>query len=173
MNLPNKITLFRILLVPVFIISMYAFPQYDLLSLAIFAIAAGSDAVDGYLARKYKLITNFGKFMDPLADKILTMSAFVMLVERGAIPAWIIITVLAREFAITGFRTLASDNGVTIAASNLGKIKTITQMVTIIAYFIFGESLIFTILVYLMLVATVVSGYDYIVKNLNLLKDTK
>ncbi len=171
MNLPNKITLFRVILVPVFILTMYLFPENNLLSFIIFSIAALSDAMDGYIARKHNLVTNFGKFMDPLADKILTMSAFVMLVERGAIAAWIIIVVLTREFAITGFRTLASDSGVTIAASNLGKIKTITQMVAIIAYFVVGESTLFTILVYAMLIATIVSGYDYIVKNINLLKD--
>lgn len=171
MNLPNKITLFRVILVPIFILTMYLFPENNILSLLVFTVAALSDALDGYLARKHNLVTNFGKFMDPLADKILTMSAFVMLVERGAIPAWIIIVVLAREFAITGFRVLAADSGVTIAASNLGKFKTITQMLSIIAYFILGNTIIFTILVYIMLIATAVSGYDYLVKNINILKD--
>lgn len=171
MNLPNKITLFRVILVPIFILTMYLFPENNILSLLVFTVAALSDALDGYLARKHNLVTNFGKFMDPLADKILTMSAFVMLVERGAIPAWIIIVVLAREFAITGFRVLAADSGVTIAASNLGKFKTITQMLSIITYFILGNTIIFTILVYIMLIATAVSGYDYLVKNINILKD--
>lgn len=171
MNLPNKITLFRVILVPIFILTMYLFPENNILSLLVFTVAALSDALDGYLARKHNLVTNFGKFMDPLADKILTMSAFVMLVERGAIPAWIIIVVLAREFAITGFRVLAADSGVTIAASNLGKFKTITQMLSIIAYFILGNTIIFTILVYIMFIATAVSGYDYLVKNINILKD--
>lgn len=175
MNLPNKITMFRVFMVPVFVIAMYVFEDKNYIPFIIFAVAAASDALDGHIARKYNLISNFGKFMDPLADKILVLSAFVMMVERGHLPGWVCILVLARELSITGFRTLAADVGITIAASSLGKIKTISQMLCIVSYFVFmitGKlEILYSVLVYVMAAATVISGADYIMKNKKVLRD--
>lgn len=178
-NLPNKITMARIIMVPIFVLSMYV-DHGGILSLLIFSAAAISDAIDGHIARKYNLISNFGKFLDPLADKILVMAAFVMMVEMGYLPGWAAIMVISREIAITGLRVLAADKGVTIAASNLGKIKTISQMATIILYFFINGQIVqqvsllsnvYTFMVYFMAFATVYSGLDYIKKNLNVLKE--
>lgn len=176
LNLANKITIFRLICVPLFVISMYYKPG-GILAFCIFVVAALSDSLDGYIARNYNMVTNFGKFMDPLADKILVLSAFVMMTELGSLPAWATIIVLTRELAITGFRTLAADKGIAIAASNLGKIKTISQMLTIIFYFLKEISnisaiiLVYQALVYLMVLATLVSGLDYIIKNRTVLED--
>lgn len=174
MNLANKITLFRFFMVPVFMVLMYTLPSDSIIPLIVFVLAAASDAVDGYVARKYDMVTTFGKFVDPLVDKILVLAAFVLMVEKGGLPGWIVVIVVARELIITGFRTIAADKGVTIAASSLGKIKTISQMSAIIAFFLYsitGEFyLIYQILVYFMAIATLVSGYDYIIKNKDVLK---
>ena len=178
-NLPNKITMARIVMVPLFVVSMY-YDSGGMLSMIIFAIAAASDAVDGYIARKYNLVSNFGKFLDPLADKILVMAAFIMMTELGALPGWASILVVSREIAITGFRVLAADKGVTIAASGLGKIKTISQMLTILLYFainvgldglITSASTIYNGMVIFMAIATLYSGADYITKNIDILKE--
>lgn len=174
MNLANKITLFRFFMVPVFMVLMYVLPSTSPIPMIVFATAALSDAVDGYVARNYNMVTTLGKFMDPLVDKILVLAAFVLMVEKGAIPGWIVVIVVARELIITGFRILAADNGITIAASSLGKIKTISQMLCIIMYFIFSMTgqleIVYGILVYVMAIATVVSGWDYIYKNKDVLK---
>lgn len=174
MNLANKITLFRFFMVPVFMVLMYTLPSDSIIPLIVFVLAAASDVVDGYVARKYDMVTTFGKFVDPLVDKILVLAAFVLMVEKGGLPGWIVVIVVARELIITGFRTIAADKGVTIAASSLGKIKTISQMSAIIAFFLYsitGEFyLIYQILVYFMAIATLVSGYDYIIKNKDVLK---
>lgn len=174
MNLANKITMFRFFMVPVFMVLVYLLPDDSIIPLIVFILASASDALDGYVARKYNMITTFGKFVDPLVDKILVLTAFIMMVEKGGIPGWIVVIVVARELIITGFRTIAADKGVTIAASNLGKIKTISQMITIIFYFLYMISgkfyLIYRILVYFMAGATLVSGYDYMVKNKDVLK---
>lgn len=176
LNLANKLTIFRILCVPVFVLAMYQNPG-GILAFLIFSIAALTDSLDGYIARKYNMITNFGKFMDPLADKILVLSAFVMMTDAGQLSAWMTIIVLSRELAITGFRVLAADKGLTIAASSMGKIKTISQMVTIVVYFIKEISgipilgPIYMLLAYIMVIATVVSGIDYIAKNRKVLED--
>ncbi|NLW42670.1 MAG: CDP-diacylglycerol--glycerol-3-phosphate 3-phosphatidyltransferase [Tissierellia bacterium] len=174
MNLANKITMFRFFMVPVFMVSMYVLPSTSVIPLIIFALAAASDAVDGYVARKYNMVTTFGKFVDPLVDKILVLSAFVLMAEKNVIPGWIVVIVISRELIITGFRTIAADKGVTIAASNLGKIKTISQMLAIIVYFIYSITgnfyMIYQILVYIMAGATLISGYDYIIKNKSVLE---
>lgn len=174
MNLANKITMFRFFMVPVFMVAMYLLPNTSPIPLIIFVLAAASDAVDGYVARKYDMVTTFGKFVDPLVDKVLVLAAFVLIVEKGGIPGWIVVIVIARELIITGFRTIAADKGVTIAASNLGKIKTISQMSAIIAFFLYSITgnfyIVYQILVYFMAGATLVSGYDYIIKNKDVLK---
>ncbi|MBC8590522.1 CDP-diacylglycerol--glycerol-3-phosphate 3-phosphatidyltransferase [Wansuia hejianensis] len=177
MNLPNKITLIRVLLVPVFIVLFYVNIENHLTYAAIiFIIASLTDALDGYIARSRNLVTKFGKFMDPLADKILVTAAFVLLVEIGKIPGWIVIIILAREFAITGFRVIAASEGITIAASSLGKFKTVAQLIAIILLLL--DNIIFSklnipmdvIMLYISLVMTVLSGIDYIYKNINTLK---
>lgn len=134
MNLANKLTLFRVILVPVFIffMSMTNISHWALISLLIFAVASFTDHLDGAYARKHNLITNFGIFMDPFADKLLVTSAMIMLVAQEMIPAWIAIAIVAREFGVSGLRTLAAKDGLVIAASNLGKIKTTLQMSAII-----------------------------------------
>lgn len=173
MNLANKITMFRILMVPLFIITLYLdINNNNIYAAIIFTIAAITDTLDGYIARSRNLITDFGKFMDPLADKLLVTSALILLVELGNIPGWIVIIIIAREFAITGFRVLAAAEGITIAASPWGKIKTITQITAIILILInnfpFNQLNIpmDIILLYLSLIFTIISGYDYINKNI-------
>ena len=145
MNLPNKLTIFRIILVPIMVIIPFLGIQGELLGIpityliidAIFVIASITDKIDGYLARKNNQVTTFGKFLDPLADKILVLAAMIMLVEMNKLPGWIPIIVLAREFIISGYRLIAVENGgVVIAASNWGKLKTVTQMIAIILAFI-------------------------------------
>ena len=171
MNLPNKITIFRILLVPVFVVSMIINKTNNLWPCIIFIVASVTDTLDGNIARKYNLVTTFGKFMDPLADKILTAAAFIMLVELGKIPAWICIIILSRELIITAFRTIAASEGITIAASPFGKLKTIFQMLAIIL--LLGNNMFFInygipmdqIMLYICLFFTVLSGIDYIIKN--------
>lgn len=177
MNLANKITLIRVLLVPVFVIVLYSDLQYSTyIAAAIFIIASLTDTLDGYIARSRNLVTNFGKFVDPLADKVLVSAAFISLVEIGKVPAWVVILIITREFTITGFRILAASEGVTIAASSLGKIKTITQLVAIIALLInnYPFNLINIpfdmIMLYVSLFFTVLSGIDYLYKNKNALK---
>lgn len=143
--------------------------------LAIFVAASVTDWFDGHLARKYNLITNFGKFMDPLADKLLVCSALICLIALDKIPAWIVIVIISREFIISGFRLIAADNGVVIAASYWGKFKTASQMVTVILLVLNIQNTVFTVLgtvfIYISLVLTVVSLIDYIAKNKEVLKD--
>ena len=145
MNLANKLTLLRIILIPFFIVcfyipnlmmntvsvNSYLIPYANLLGLVIFLLAAITDFIDGYIARKYNLITDFGKFMDPLADKLLVTAALLILLENGLISAWVVFVILAREFIVTGFRTIAAAKGVVIAAGWLGKIKTVVQFIMI------------------------------------------
>lgn len=172
MNLPNKITFSRVLLVPVFIIMFYIdIPNNQIYAGLIFIIAALTDTLDGYLARKNGQVTNLGKFIDPLADKLLVSAALILLVEAGTIPGWVVITIIAREFTITGFRIISASEGVNIAASSLGKFKTITQLIAIILLLfnnIFFEKFnipMDQIFLYISLIFTVLSGYDYIYKN--------
>ncbi len=177
MNLANKITIFRVFLIPFFMIVLYSNMEYsNYIAGAIFAFASLTDTLDGYIARSRNLVTNFGKFIDPLADKILVSAALISLVDLGRIPAWVVVLIIAREFTITGFRTIAASEGVTIAASPLGKFKTITQLVAIIAILIgnfpfnrigfpFDQ-----IMLYISLFFTIISGIDYIYKNRDALK---
>ncbi|AFS78552.1 CDP-diacylglycerol--glycerol-3-phosphate 3-phosphatidyltransferase PgsA [Gottschalkia acidurici 9a] len=172
MNLANKITIVRILLVPVFMFFLLVkMPYGDYIAALVFIIAALTDGLDGYIARSRNQITKFGKFMDPLADKLLVSAALISLVEMGKIHSAIVIVIIAREFAITGLRVLAASEGITIAASYWGKFKTITQIIAIVSLLInnFPFSLINfpfdKISVALALIFTVVSGADYIYKN--------
>ncbi len=166
MNLPNKLTIFRVSLVIPFVALMLN--GYDLWAVAVFIIASLTDLLDGKIARKYNLITDFGKFMDPLADKLLVCAAMICLVEMGRLPAWMVIVIISREFIISGFRLVASDNGVVIAASYWGKFKTTFQMLMIIVLILnLGGvfDMIGLVLTWIALILTVVSLIDYLVKN--------
>ena len=171
MNLPNKLTILRVLLVPIFVVFMLT----DLggrysnwIALVIFVAASLTDSLDGYLARKNNLVTNFGKFMDPLADKLLVCSALICLMAINRVPAWMVLIIIAREFIISGFRLVASDAGVVIAASYWGKFKTISQIVMIIALLIeFPYAFVFS---WIAVILTVVSLVDYVAKNVNVIK---
>ncbi|WP_226658269.1 CDP-diacylglycerol--glycerol-3-phosphate 3-phosphatidyltransferase [Pseudalkalibacillus hwajinpoensis] len=184
MNLPNKITVSRIFLIPVFLIFLLAplplgeteiagtvLLNSHLIATAIFIFASVTDWIDGYIARKHNLVTNLGKFLDPLADKLLVTSAFVSLVELGSAPAWIVVIILSREFAVTGLRLVASSEGEVLAASNLGKLKTWIQIIAIIMLLIQNvpfEAIGFpfaTISLWAALIITVYSGWDYFSKN--------
>ncbi len=176
MNLPNKLTCLRMLLVVPFVIFMLAGRAegaFMVLSLVCFCAASLTDMLDGKIARSRGLITDFGKFMDPLADKLLVVSAMICLVELKRIPAWIVIIIIAREFIISGFRLIASDNGIVIAASWWGKTKTVSQMLMIILmiiHFTDGPMLIVqNVVMYAALILTVVSLIDYLWKNKNVL----
>ena len=180
MNLPNQLTIFRVILIPFFVFFLLApyFEGYgNFIAVAIFIIASFTDFLDGYLARKHNLVTNFGKFMDPLADKLLVSSALICLIEKGLLASWIVVIIISREFIISGFRLIASDNGVVIAASYWGKFKTVFQMlmvITLILNFpIPAFQMLGTILTYIALALTVISLVDYVIKNKNVLKDTK
>lgn len=177
MNLPNKLTMFRVVLIPFFVVFMLVnITTVDKwIALAIFIIASLTDLLDGKIARKYDLVTNFGKFMDPLADKLLVCSALICLVALNKIPAWIVIIIIAREFIISGFRLIASDNGVVIAASYWGKFKTTFQMVMICLMIadISAINLLTQIVMWVALILTVVSLVDYLVKNKDVMKETK
>ena len=171
MNLPNKLTVLRTALIPVFLVFLYTDfwgKANAYIAVAVFVIASLTDLLDGKIARKYNLVTNFGKFMDPLADKLLVCSALIALVGLGKVPAWIVIIIIAREFIISGLRLVASDSGVVIAASYWGKFKTVFQMVMIIVMIMdLGPSfaMLETILIYVALILTVVSLIDYVAKN--------
>ncbi|MCR4842795.1 MAG: CDP-diacylglycerol--glycerol-3-phosphate 3-phosphatidyltransferase [Eubacterium sp.] len=178
MNLPNKLTTFRVLLIPFFVffyISPY-FPEYGrYIALGIFIVASLTDLLDGKIARKYNLVTNFGKFMDPLADKVLVCSAMVCMVGLGELPSWILIVIICREFFISGFRLVAAENGIVIAASYWGKFKTTFQMLMVILILVnldFGWYRILTLVVmYIAVILTIVSLIDYVYKNREVLKD--
>ena len=175
MNLANKLTMVRVAMIPIFVVSMINDFKFHMeIALVIFVVAALTDYIDGYIARKYKMITDFGKFMDPLADKLLTCAAFILLTEAGIIPGWIVFTIMAREFAVTGLRGIGATQDVVIAASSYGKAKTVLQMVTIIVLLLTGSSTLMnvpvgTILIYATLIVTVLSGVDYFWKNRKLL----
>ncbi len=208
MNLPNKITVARILLIPFIIIvpllakinpdnnflaqniiingilenGSYAVTWSNLITLIIFMIAASTDAIDGYIARSRNLVTDFGKFLDPLADKLLVMAAMLVLMEEGRLWGWVVAIILAREFAVTGLRVVAASRGNVIAASKWGKFKTISQMIMIIILFLnnFPCSIIYLnsnvyipldiIIVVIATILTLISGVDYFIKNKEVLK---
>ena len=178
MNLPNKLTILRVIMIPFFVfflLSGVGGSASKWIALVIFAAASITDTLtdllDGHIARKHNLVTNFGKFMDPLADKLLVCSALICFVELDKLPAWMVIIIIAREFIISGFRLVASDNGIVIAASWWGKSKTISQMIMIILLIadIPALSVLNTVLIWVALILTVVSLIDYLVKNKNVL----
>lgn len=175
MNLPNKLTVLRVLMIPFFVWFTLAdlVPGYSkYIAVGIFIVASLTDLLDGKIARKYNLVTNFGKFMDPLADKLLVCAALICLVAMNRLAAWIVIVIISREFIISGFRLVASDNGVVIAASYWGKWKTTFQMLMIIVLLLdLGGAfdLIGQILTWVALILTVVSLVDYLVKNKNVI----
>lgn len=179
MNLPNKITIFRVLMIPIFVALMLipGIPYGKYLAAAVFIIAALSDLLDGYLARKNNLITNFGKFMDPLADKLLVCSALICFVELKLLPAWIVIIIISREFIISGFRLIASDKGVVIAAGWWGKLKTNVQMIMSVMLIINLDvpfiNILEQIAIYLSVALTIISLLDYLYKNRGILKESK
>jgi CDP-diacylglycerol--glycerol-3-phosphate 3-phosphatidyltransferase len=201
MNLPNKLTMLRVILIPFFIFFLLT----DIcgsagvwIALGIFCVASFTDFLDGQIARRCNLVTNFGKFMDPLADKLLVCSALICYIDMKLLPSWFVIIIIAREFIISGFRLVASDNGVVIAASWWGKCKTVSQMVSIILFMVIagikkgiewtgfmltdklGEApdisvllIIATVIAWISLVLTVISLIDYVVKNKDVMKDKK
>ena len=176
MNLPNKLTIFRACMIPFFVFFMetdFLGTASKFVAVAIFAIASATDAMDGHIARKHNLVTNFGKFMDPLADKLLVCSALICLV--GPIPKWIVIVIISRELIISGFRVIAADNGVVIAASYWGKFKTTFQMIAVCLMIanIPVLSLLTTVITWIAVILTVVSLVDYLVKNKDVMKETK
>ena len=171
MNLPNKLTILRVLMVPVFIVFMLTDlggKFNNIIALVLFVTASLTDLLDGYMARKNNLVTNFGKFMDPLADKLLVCSALICFVATEQLPAWMVIVIIAREFIISGFRLIASDEGVVIAASYWGKVKTTVQMVMIIALLI--EFPYAMVIAWVAVALTVISLVDYIAKNIEVIK---
>lgn len=197
MNLANKLTIFRIILVPIMVIIPFLGIQGELFSIPItyliidliFIIASITDKLDGYIARSRNQVTTFGKFLDPLADKILVLTAMIMLVEMGRLPAWIPVIVLSREFIVSGYRLIAVEKGgKVIAASVWGKLKTVTQMIAIILAFVdlnafgecftgnltgfaFGLNLVVTVMMIIQTIATIFSGYEYLKEGKDLLKD--
>ena len=184
MNIPNKLTVLRAILVPIFMAFMLAISKNGIfitVSLVIFVVASLTDTLDGYIARKNNIVTNFGKLMDPLADKMLTTAAYLGLLSMGRASSWAVMLILTREFIVSGIRLVAAGDGTVIAASVWGKAKTIFQMVSIIAAFlvmypICPEAtgiLITQILVWISAVITVISGADYVIKNKSVFKDAK
>lgn len=166
MNTANKLTLTRILMIPVFLLVLYLdFPFNKYLALAIFILASITDFIDGYVARHYDQITDFGKFMDPLADKLLTMAAMLYFVEVGMMPAWALLVVITREFAVTALRLVAVQGGQVIAAGWSGKVKTASTMVGICLMLLPIPQIVSTICVAVIVVTTVYSGVEYFVKN--------
>jgi CDP-diacylglycerol--glycerol-3-phosphate 3-phosphatidyltransferase len=168
MNLPNKLTLFRVIIIPFFVyFLMYTSLKY--VALALFIIASLTDLLDGKIARKYNLVTNFGKFMDPLADKLLVCSALICFVEIGLLPSWMVIIIISREFIISGFRLLAVEQGIVIAANYLGKIKTTCQMIMILLLIAQLPFAVFDVLeqifIWVSLIMTVVSLVSYLYEN--------
>ncbi|MBQ5584590.1 MAG: CDP-diacylglycerol--glycerol-3-phosphate 3-phosphatidyltransferase [Ruminiclostridium sp.] len=163
MNTANKLTMIRVVLIPVFIVLLYL--GYTIPALAVFIVASVTDFVDGYVARKYNLVTDFGKFMDPLADKLLVMSAMAWFVEVGWMPGWAFFIVLAREFAVTGLRLVAVEQGLVIAAGKSGKVKTASTMVGIILMLAVPGDLLNLICVAVIVITTVYSGIEYFIQN--------
>lgn len=175
MNLPNKLTILRVVMIPFFVFFLlYQQGNNQLFRYAaviIFMIACMTDWLDGYLARKYNLVTNFGKFMDPLADKLLVSAALICLVELNQVPAWMVIIIISREFVISGFRLVAADQGIVIAASYWGKFKTVFQMFAVILLIVdfSGLKIITVSFLWIALILTIISLLDYIHKNYQVL----
>lgn len=177
MNLANKLTLSRVVMIPVFLVVLlggFFEPSLSrIIATVIFILASITDFLDGYIARSRNMVTNFGKFMDPLADKLLVVAALIVMVELKDISAWIVVAIVSREFIITGFRTIAVEQNIVIAASWWGKVKTVSQMIMIIVVlsgFLAQGHIISQVLIYLSTFFTVMSGVDYVAKNLSVLK---
>lgn len=183
MNLPNKLTMLRVILVPVYmVIYLYAppvmvftvsdvvFTWKGIIAAAIFSVAALTDIIDGKIARKRDLVTNMGKLMDPLADKLLVTGALLCMLQQNICSVWVVVIILSREFLVTGFRLVAASEGVVIAAGMLGKIKTAVQMITIIFATITGANILVQILFWISAAITAVSGVQYIWDNIGLMK---
>lgn len=178
MNLPNKLTVLRMIMIVPFVFFMLTDVAGDMskwIALALFVVASLTDLLDGHIARKYNLVTNFGKFMDPLADKLLVCAAMICLVENGKIPSWVVIVIISREFIISGFRLIASDNGIVIAASYWGKFKTVFQMIMIVLMIadIAAIQIVTQIVMWIALVLTVISLIDYLKKNWHVMGEQK
>ena len=178
MNLPNKLTVLRIIMVPFFVFFMLTDvggTANKWIALVLFCVASLTDLLDGKIARKYNLVTNFGKFMDPLADKLLVCSAMICMIDSGQLTAWFVIIIIAREFIISGFRLVASDNGIVIAASYWGKFKTTSQMIMVVLLILNIDHPVFRMLtqifVWIAMILTLVSLIDYLMKNKDVLKD--
>lgn len=177
MNLPNKLTILRVIMIPFFVFFLLCQGgenrTFRMIAVVLFIIASLTDLLDGKIARKYNMVTNFGKFMDPLADKLLVCSALICLIELGQLPAWMVIVIISREFIISGFRLVASDNGVVIAASYWGKFKTTFQMIAVILLIldIPALRLVTTLCVWVALALTIISLVDYIAKNYKILTE--
>ncbi len=166
MNTANKLTLLRVLMIPVFLAALYlTFPFHQIVALSLFILASLTDLIDGYIARNFNQVTDFGKFMDPLADKLLVLSAMLWFTQVGSMPAWAVLIVLAREFAVSGLRMVAAPKGLVIAAAWSGKIKTASTMVCICLMLLPIPDLLNWICVAVILVTTVWSGVEYFVKN--------
>ena len=166
MNTANKLTIFRVILVPVFLVILYiGFKGSNYVALAVFILASITDAVDGYIARSRAQITDFGKFLDPLADKILVLAAMLWFVETGILPAWAVLVVVVREFAVTALRLVAASRGDVIAAGLSGKIKTVASMVCLIILFFTVPVWLVNVCITVIVATTVVSGVEYFVKN--------
>lgn len=163
MNLPNKLTIARIILIPAFM-ALYIH-GYIFASVAVFALASATDWLDGYLARKNGIVTNFGKFMDPLADKLLITGALLCLLQSGVVSLWAVMIILAREFLVTGLRLVAAAEGIVISAGGFGKLKTVLQIAAVITAVFLGKSMITDVMVYIATLLTAVSGINYIVQN--------
>lgn len=176
MNLANKLTLLRVIMIPAFLAVLYlGFPGSTYVALGIFVIASLTDLADGYIARSRNLVTDFGKFMDPLADKLLVSAAMIALVELGRIPAWIVIVIISREFIISGFRLVASDNNVVIAASYWGKFKTVFQMVMVCLMIadIPGLQVLTDAVMWIAVALTIISLIDYLLKNKDVMREQR
>ena len=177
MNLPNKLTIIRVCLIPFFVAALLFDHgnNYTMRIVAnvLFIVDSLTDLFDGKIARKYNLVTNFGKFMDPLADKLLVCSALICLIELGQLPAWVVIIIISREFIISGFRLVAADNGVVIAASYWGKFKTTFQMAAVILmiFNIPALTLVTNIVVVIAVALTIISLVDYVAKNIKILTE--
>ena len=177
MNLPNKLTVLRICMIPFFVAALLyengADQTMRIIANVIFITASLTDLLDGKIARKYGLVTNFGKFMDPLADKLLVCSALICLIQLGQLPAWMVIIIVSREFIISGFRLVAADNGIVIAASYWGKFKTVFQMtaVVLLIFNIPPLSVLTSAVLWIAVILTVVSLVDYVAKNIKVLTE--
>ena len=166
MNTANKLTMLRVIMIPVFMVALYLnFPFHNIVALVIFILASVTDFIDGYIARNFNQVTDFGKFMDPLADKLLVTAAMLWFVEVGQMSAWVLLIVIAREFAVSGLRMVAAPKGIVIAAAWSGKIKTASTMVCICIMLVPIPEILNTLCVAVILITTVWSGVEYFIKN--------